>query len=150
MAGATTSTFEYASVSNVALYGFTPVYTGASIFGSARTISVSSATPSSILQFDASVSPFSVGFGVLVSGSITYSIWYSFDGVSWIIDDEFAGLTSSVDGHFAFPVLYVKLVHDYGGGTATGTFIQSGSIWSSVRTGANTGWTQISTSGGGF
>ena len=78
-------------------------------------------------------SPFNVGIGVVVSGTVTFSIQHTFDDVFnatvtpiWFTHPSLTGLTVNTDGNYAFPVRALKVLVTSGSGTATATIIQAG------------------------
>ena len=75
---------------------------------------------------DTYISPFNVGFGVVVTGTVNYTVEHSFDGVTWFPHPTIASKTSNQDGNYAFPVLQIRLTVNSGGGTAVLTLIQAG------------------------
>ena len=72
------------------------------------------------------ISPFNVGFGVVVSGTVNYTVQHTFDGTNWFNHPDVAAATTSQDGNYAFPVLQIRLTVNSGSGTATLTLIQAG------------------------
>ena len=77
------------------------------------------------------ISPFNVGFGVEVSGTVDYTVQHTFDdpGVgftTWFSHPTVAGETANADGNYAFPVTGVKLLVNSGSGTATLKLVQAG------------------------
>ena len=72
------------------------------------------------------VSPYNIGFGVVVSGTVNYTVQHTFDGTNWFNHPTIASQTTNQDGNYAFPVLQVRLTVNSGGGTATMTMIQAG------------------------
>lgn len=97
-----------------------------------QTIQLNSATTSAWIPLDYKQNPFNVGFGVVLSGTATYTIQHTFDDVfnSTIIPTAFdhdtvAGKTTNEDGNYAFPVRAVRLnVTVWTSGTITATFLQ--------------------------
>lgn len=78
-------------------------------------------------------SPFNVGFGVVVNGTVTYSIQHTFDDVFnaavtpvWFSHPSVSSLTVNADGNYAFPVRAIKVLVTSGSGTATATLLQAG------------------------
>jgi hypothetical protein len=76
-------------------------------------------------------SPFNVGFGVIVSGTVNYTVQHTFDdpadGFStWFPHPTIASLAANADGNYAFPVTGIRLTVNSGGGTATLKLIQAG------------------------
>ena len=75
---------------------------------------------------DSYISPFNIGFGVTVSGTVNYTVQHSFDGTNWFNHPTIASQNTAQDGNYAFPVTQIRLTVNSGGGTATLTLIQAG------------------------
>jgi hypothetical protein len=82
------------------------------------------------------VNPFNVSMAVVVTGTVNYTVQYTFDDVwassydpatgTWFSHASLAGQTTSQTGNFAFPVAAVRLTVNSGSGTAAMTVIQAG------------------------
>ena len=77
------------------------------------------------------ISPFNVGFGVTVTGTVTYTVQHTFDDpavgfTTWFPHPTVAALAANADGNYAFPVTGVRLTVNSGGGTAKLNLIQAG------------------------
>lgn len=75
--------------------------------------------------------PFNVGFGVVITGEVTYTIQHTFDNmgsgfVTWFPHPTIAAKSDNQDGNYAFPVSGIKILVTAGTGTATATIIQAG------------------------
>ena len=87
---------------------------------------------SNILPTDLYISPFNVGFGVVATGTVTYTVQHTFDDVQtaaspvWFAHPTIAGKSDNQDGNYAFPVAAIKVLVTAGAGTATMTLIQAG------------------------
>jgi hypothetical protein len=90
---------------------------------------------SNIIVTDHYISPFNVGFGVVVSGTVSYKIQHTFDNPQtvaspyWFTHPSFATAQSTTqDGNYAFPVAAIKILTDSNTntGTVTLTVIQAG------------------------
>lgn len=88
---------------------------------------------SSIVPLDTYRNPFNVGIGVVVSGTVNYTIQHTFDDVQnasvtpvWFSHPSLAALAANADGNYAFPVRAIKILVNSGTGTATATIIQAG------------------------
>ena len=87
---------------------------------------------SNVLATDLYISPFNVGFGVVATGTVTYTVQHTFDNVQtvaspvWFSHPTIAAKTDNQDGNYAFPVAAVKVLVTAGTGTATMTLIQAG------------------------
>jgi hypothetical protein len=72
------------------------------------------------------ISPFNIGFGVAISGAVTYTVQHTFDGFTWFDHPTVAAQTANADGNYAFPVQQVRLSITAGLGSAALTLIQAG------------------------
>ena len=87
---------------------------------------------SNVLAMDTYISPFNVGFGVVVTGTVNYTVQHTFDNPqtnpspTWFSHPTVASLVVSQDGNYAFPVAAIKILVNSGAGTATITVIQAG------------------------
>lgn len=82
------------------------------------------------------VSPFNVALSVLVSGTVNYTVQYTFDDVfakgydpstgNWVDHPSLTGQTTTKDSNIAYPVRGVRIKANSGAGTATLTAIQAG------------------------
>lgn len=75
--------------------------------------------------------PFNVGFGVLVTGTVDYTVQHTFDDpavgfTTWFPHPTIAAQSTNKDGNYAFPVTGIRLTVNSGGGTATLKLIQAG------------------------
>ena len=96
-----------------------------------QTVSKTGVGSSSSLVMNTNISPFNVGFGVIVSGTVDYTVQHTFDdpasGFStWFSHPTIASETTNQDGNYAFPVTGIKLLVNSGDGTATLKLIQAG------------------------
>lgn len=88
---------------------------------------------SNVLATDLYISPFNVGFGVVATGTVTYTVQHTFDNIAtvaspvWFSHPTIASKTDNQDGNYAFPVAAIKVLVTAGTGTATLTVIQAGS-----------------------
>lgn len=72
------------------------------------------------------VSPYNIGFGVVVSGTVNYTVQHTFDGTTWFDHPDVNSLITNQDGNYAFPVQQIRLTVNSGTGSATITAIQAG------------------------
>jgi hypothetical protein len=96
-----------------------------------QTVSKTGVGSSSSLVMNTNISPFNVGFGVIVSGTVNYTVQHTFDdpavGFStWFSHPTISSETTNQDGNYAFPVTGIKLLVNSGDGTATLNLIQAG------------------------
>jgi len=88
---------------------------------------------------DLYISPFNIGFGIAITGTVSFTVQHTFDDVNaagynpatgtWYNHPDVTAKIANIDGNYAFPVTAVRLVNDAGTtGTTTGTFIQAGLV----------------------
>lgn len=95
-------------------------------------VTVSSVTQSAWVPVDYKQTPFNVGLGIVISGTLTYTVQHTFDNIqdSSVSPTAFdnSGLidrTANDDGNYAFPVRAIRLnVTARTSGGATLTVIQ--------------------------
>lgn len=92
---------------------------------------------SSVYPVDTYVAPTNMGLAVVVTGTITYKVQYTFDNVfaqgysptagtsTWFDHPTLVGSTSA-NSNIAYPVTGLRLITTAGTGTARLTIIQSG------------------------
>ena len=90
---------------------------------------------SNLLVTDTYISPFNVGFGVVATGTVTYTVQHTFDNVFdsaitpvWFSHPTIAAKSDNQDGNYAFPVSAIKVLVTAGAGTAKMTMIQAGLV----------------------
>lgn len=69
--------------------------------------------------------PFNIGFGAITSGTVTYTVQHTFDGVNWFDHESIVDATDNQDGNYAYPVAGIRLSVTAGAGTVTLTTIQA-------------------------
>lgn len=96
-------------------------------------ITKTAAGSSPVAAMNLHATPFAVGIGVVVSGTVNYTIQHTFDNLwdstvtpVWFSHPTLVGLTANADGNYAFPVTGIKVLVNSGTGSATATLIQSG------------------------
>jgi len=96
-----------------------------------QTVSKTGTGSSSALVMNTNQTPFNVGFGIVATGTINYTIQHSFDDptvgfTTWYSHPTIASKTDNQDGNYAFPVTGIKILVNSGTGTATMSLIQAG------------------------
>lgn len=75
-------------------------------------------------------SPVNIGFGVVVSGTVNYTVQYTFDdpgvGFTTWYDTATASKTDNQSGSILFPVTGVKALVNSGTGSVTLSVVQAG------------------------
>ena len=96
-----------------------------------QTVSRTGVGSSDALVMNTNISPFNVGFGVVVTGTATYTVQHTFDdpavGFStWYSHPTVAAAEANADGNYAFPVTGIKILVTAGEGTVTLNLLQAG------------------------
>jgi hypothetical protein len=96
-----------------------------------QTVSKTGVGSSSSLVMNTNISPFNVGFGVVVTGTVNYTVQHTFDDpavgfTTWFSHPTIASQAANADGNYAFPVTGIKVLVNSGSGTATLNLIQAG------------------------
>ena len=96
-----------------------------------QTVSKTGAGSTSALVMNTNCTPFNVGFGVIVSGTVDYTVQHTFDDPAtgfntWFPHPTVAAKIDNQDGNYAFPVTGIKVLVTAGTGTATLNLIQAG------------------------
>ena len=96
-----------------------------------QTVSKTGTGSSSSLVMNTNISPFNVGFGVVATGTVNYTVQHTFDdpatGFStWFSHPTVAGQTANADGNYAFPVTGIKVLVNSGDGSVTLKLVQAG------------------------
>ena len=99
-------------------------------------LTASGGTASSVAAMNLNATPFAVGFGVAVTGSVTYTVQHTFDDVyaptfnpataTWYPHATVAAATASADGNYAFPVRGIRVNATAGTGSVIATLLQAG------------------------
>lgn len=96
-----------------------------------QTVSKTDTGSSSALVMNTNINPFNVGFGVIVTGTVTYTVQHTFDDpavgfTTWFSHPTVVDQEANDDGNYAFPVTGIKLLVTAGTGTATLKLVQAG------------------------
>lgn len=96
-----------------------------------QTVSQTGVGSSSAIVVNTNISPVNIGFGVVVTGTVNYTVQHTFDdpatGFStWFSHPTVASQTANADGNYAFPVTGVKVLVNSGTGSASLKLIQAG------------------------
>lgn len=94
------------------------------------------AVTSSIVALDYWVSPFNVALSVRVTGTVNYTVQYTFDKIyennwvpasgNWVDHPSLTSKTATLDSNIAYPVTAVRIVQNTGTGSCVFTVIQAG------------------------
>jgi hypothetical protein len=85
---------------------------------------------------DVNKTPFNVAMQVLVTGTVNYTVQYTFDNVfaagyvpasgNWTNHPTLAALTATADSNLAFPAAAIRITQASGSGSVRLTTIQAG------------------------
>ena len=94
-------------------------------------VSKTGAGSTSPIVINTNTNPCNIGFGVIVSGTVDYTIQHTFDDpatgfTTWFPHPTIATQSTNKDGNYAFPVTGIRLTVNSGGGTATLKLVQAG------------------------
>ena len=75
--------------------------------------------------------PFNVGFGVVKTGTVNYTVQHTFDDPNvalstWFPHPTVAAQIANADGNYAFPVTAIRITMNSGDGTVVLKLIQAG------------------------
>ncbi len=100
------------------------------------TVSKTGAGSSNPVPMNLFATPFNVGIGVTVSGTVNYTVQHTFDNVfasdynastgTWFNHSSLASKAANEDGNYAFPVTAIRVTVNSGSGTASMTIVQAG------------------------
>lgn len=97
-----------------------------------QTVAKTGTGSSSAIVVNTNISPVNIGFGVVVTGTVTYTIQHTFDSpgnggfTTWYPHPTIAAKSDNQDGNYAFAISGVKVLVTAGTGTATLNLIQAG------------------------
>jgi hypothetical protein len=95
------------------------------------TVGTTGIARSIILYCDRFVTPFNIGLGCTVTGTVNFDVQHTFDDVLtintpvWFANSGITGKTGNQDGNYAFPVIAISLLLNSGSGTVKMTAIQA-------------------------
>jgi hypothetical protein len=102
----------------------------------AVTVTTLGTATSNVYVPDTYISPFNIGFGVVVTGTVTYTVQHTFDDplastfspstATWFSHEDLANATTSQDGNYAFPVRAIRVNQTAGSGSTATVFVQAG------------------------
>jgi hypothetical protein len=100
------------------------------------TVTVTGTGSSAAIPTDYYTNPFNIGFAVVISGAVDYTVEHTFDNIqdptatiTWFPHPTVFNEAANQDGNYAFPVTAVRLTNNVGtgaGATSTLTLIQAG------------------------
>ena len=94
-------------------------------------ISYDAVGSSDALVMNTNCTPFNVGFGVVVTDTVDYTVQHTFDDpavgfVTWYDHPTIAAEATDKDGNYAFPVTGIRITINSGGGSVVMNVVQAG------------------------
>ena len=94
------------------------------------------ATYSTLYRADTYIMPFSVGLGLIVTGTVNCTVQHTFDDVwsasfnpataTWFTHATISAAIANADGNYAYPVTAIRLKQNSGNGSAQLVVLQAG------------------------
>ena len=83
------------------------------------------------LVMNTNCTPFNVGFGVVATGTVNYTVQHTFDSpadgfTTWYDHPTIASKAINQDGNYAFPVTGIRITVNSGGGSVVMNVVQAG------------------------
>lgn len=83
------------------------------------------------LVMNTNTTPFNVGFGVKVTGTVDYTVQHTFDDpavgfTTWFNHPTIAAQIANADGNYAFPVTGIRITMNSGDGSVVMKVVQAG------------------------
>jgi len=96
-----------------------------------QTVSQTGVGSTDPIVMDTNKNPFNVGFGVVKTGTVDFTVQHTFDNpfgtiANWFNHPTVAAQIANADGNYAFPVTAIRLTMNSGDGTATLKLLQAG------------------------
>jgi len=96
-----------------------------------QTVTRTGAGSTTPVVINTNVTPVNIGFAVVVTGTVNYSVQFSYDDpavglTTWFDDVTITSKTGNEDGSINFPISAIKVLVNSGTGTVTMNVIQAG------------------------
>lgn len=96
-----------------------------------QTVTQSGVGSSTPIVMDTNKNPFNVGFGVIKTGTVNYTVQHTFDDPfgsisTWFNHPTVAAQIANADGNYAFPVTAIRVTMNSGDGSVVLKLLQSG------------------------
>jgi len=96
-----------------------------------QTVSKTGAGSTDAVVINTNVTPVNIGFAVVVTGTVNYSVQLTYDDPSvgfttWFDDTTITSKTGNEDGSINFPITGIKVLVNSGTGSVTMNVVQAG------------------------
>tara|TARA_R110000868_G_C10443929_1_gene725651 strand:+ start:64 stop:369 length:306 start_codon:yes stop_codon:yes gene_type:complete len=96
-----------------------------------QTVTKTGAGSTEAIVINTNTNPVNIGFAVIVSGTVNYSVQFTYDDpatgfTTWFDDATITSKTGNEDGYINFPITGLKTLVNSGSGTVTMKVVQAG------------------------
>lgn len=96
-----------------------------------QTVSRTGAGSTDAIVINTNTNPVNIGFAVIVTGTINYSVQFSYDDpasgfTTWFDDATITSKTGNEDGYINFPITALKVLVNSGTGSVVFKVVQAG------------------------
>jgi hypothetical protein len=96
-----------------------------------QTVTTTGVANSAAIVINTNTNPANIGFGVIITGTVSYTVQHTFDDpavgfTTWFNHPTIASLAANADGNYAFPITGVRIINASGSGTTTLKLVQAG------------------------
>lgn len=96
-----------------------------------QTVSQTGTGSSSAIVINTNITPVNIGFAVVVTGTVNYSVQFTYDDpatgfTTWFDDTTITSKTGNEDGYVNFPITGIKVLVNSGTGSVVMNVVQAG------------------------
>ncbi len=96
-----------------------------------QTVSRTGVGSTDAIVINTNVTPINIGFAVIVTGTVNYSVQFTYDDPAtgfptWFDDATITSKTGNEDGYLNFPITGLKVLVNSGSGSVTMKVVQAG------------------------
>jgi hypothetical protein len=96
-----------------------------------QSVSKTGTGSSDAVVINTNTNPVNIGFAAIVTGTVNYSIQFTYDDpatgfVTWFDDATITSKTGNEDGYINFPITGIKVLVNSGSGTVVFRVVQAG------------------------
>jgi hypothetical protein len=96
-----------------------------------QTVSKTGTGSTDVIVINTNISPVNIGFAVVVTGTVNYSVQFTYDDpaigfTTWFDDVSITSKTGNEDGSINFPITGIKVLVNSGAGSVVMNVVQAG------------------------
>jgi len=96
-----------------------------------QTVSKTGTGSTDVIVINTNISPVNIGFAVVVTGTVNYSVQFTYDDpaigfTTWFDDVSITSKTGNEDGSINFPITGIKVLVNSGTGSVVMNVVQAG------------------------